>query len=473
MPSANAVRGLRTYGHIVPADALLEGYDQRLAELCKEFDVPGASVGLLDANGVASIATGVTNIATHVPTTPDTLFQIGSISKVYTATLVLRLADEGRIDLDAPVATLLPELSLGAQELQEGLTTRHLLTHTSGLDGDVFDDTGRGDDCLQRYVELLSSVGTCHPLGARFSYCNSGFVLAGRLLEHLHGAVWDEVLRSELLDPLGASATVTLPEEALLFRTAVSHVQTPDGALTPSPVWTYARALGPAGLICATAGDLLEFARLHLRDGATRDGHALLAPSTARAMRDHEVDVPAGWPGDSWGLGWIRYDWPGGPVVGHDGGTIGQRAHLRLVPSTGVAVAVLTNAPGGTFVARAVLRELLGEYGVQVPGPVQVAPRQPEDAVLARHVGRYGRTSETWDVSLDDNGLVATMSNAIVSGRVAAPQPVSVRLEWVEGSTFVHRQHDEMAITFTFAGDAEGRSTEMFTSRLNLRMEQP
>ena len=102
---------------------------------------------------------------------------------------------------------------------------RHLLTHTSGIDGDVFTDTGRGDDCLEKYVALLAEAAQNHPLGATWSYCNSGFSLAGRVIEKLTEGTWDAAIKERLVGPLGLTHTGTLPEEALLHRAAVGHVE--------------------------------------------------------------------------------------------------------------------------------------------------------------------------------------------------------------------------------------------------------
>src|SRR5690606_7323509 len=104
------------------------------------------------------------------------------------------------------------------------VTMRHLLAHTSGIDGDVFTDTGRGDDCVARYVDALADVPQNHPIGATFSYCNSGYVLMGRVVEQVTGLSWDAAIRERLVVPLGLERTVTLPEEALLHRAAVGHV---------------------------------------------------------------------------------------------------------------------------------------------------------------------------------------------------------------------------------------------------------
>ena len=158
------------------------------------------------------------------PATADSLFQIGSITKVWTATVVMQLVDEGLLELDTPVVEVLPELRLSDPDVTKSVTIRHLLTHTSGIDGDVFTDTGRGDDCLEKYVDLLAEAGQNHPLGATWSYCNSGFSLLGRVIEKLTGTTWDPALRDRLFTPLGLTRTVTLPEEALLHSAAVGHV---------------------------------------------------------------------------------------------------------------------------------------------------------------------------------------------------------------------------------------------------------
>ena len=96
------------------------------------------------------------NKDTGVEATTDSVFQIGSITKVWTATVAMQLVDEGLLDLDAPVADVLPELRLADPDVAKRVTMRHLLTHTSGIDGDVFTDTGRGDDCLEKYVAQLA-----------------------------------------------------------------------------------------------------------------------------------------------------------------------------------------------------------------------------------------------------------------------------------------------------------------------------
>src|SRR5439155_23358693 len=110
-----------------------------------------------------------------------------------------------------------------------------------------------------------------------------------------------------------------------------------------TPVWGIFRSCGPAGLIHATARDVIAFAKLHLADGVTADGTRVLSEQNARAMREPQVEVPDQWTlGSHWGLGWILMSWDGREVYGHDGNTLGQAGFLRIVPDAGIAIALLT-----------------------------------------------------------------------------------------------------------------------------------
>ena len=247
----------------------------------------------------------------------------------------MQLVDEGLLDLDAPVAEVLPGFRVADPDVTRSVTTRHLLAHTSGIDGDVFTDTGRGDECIERYVAGMADFAQNHPLGATWSYCNSGYVLAGRLVEHLTGMTWDAALRERLAAPLGLTHTVTLPEEALLHRTAVGHVGEPDEDPVPATSWALSRSMGPAGMVTASVEDVLTFARMHLDGGLAADGTRVLSAAAVEAMAAKEADLPDTYTlGDSWGLGWIRFGWDGERLLGHDGNTIGQSAFLRVLPFT-------------------------------------------------------------------------------------------------------------------------------------------
>ncbi len=385
---------------------------RRLTTLAERHHVPGAALGILRVrpgqdDEMAEVACGVLNKETGVEATTDSLFQIGSITKVWTATMAMQLVDEGMLDLDSPVAEVLPELRLADPDVTKQVTMRHLLTHTSGIDGDVFTDTGRGDDCVEKYVARLADVGQNHPLGATWSYCNSGFSLAGRVIEKLTGGTWDKALRDRILTPLSLEHTVTLPEEALLHRAAVGHVS--EGAEAPvrAPVWTLARSMGPAGLICSTPADVLAFARSHLTGGLAPGGTRLLTEASAAAMTDLQADLPDKFTlGDSWGLGWTRFGWNGRRLIGHDGNTFGQSAFLRLLPDEGLAVTLLTNGGNARDMYEDLYREIFAELaGVAMPQPLS-PPAEPVHADGRRHAGTYERASARLEVLVGADGPV-------------------------------------------------------------------
>ena len=300
-------------------------------------DIPGVTLAVKAADEVMESAAGILNLNTGIEATPDSLFQIGSITKTFTATLVMQLVDEGLVDLDKPARAYVPEFSLADREAAESITVRQLLCHTSGFDGEVFDDFGRGDDAVARYVEALRDRPQTFPPGRRFSYCNSEYCVLGRLVEHVRQLPsWDAALRRHLIEPLGLTHTVSLPEEAIMFRTAVGHVGAADGDTAGprvAPAWQLPRAMAPAGAaLCASARDLVEWAEFHLRGGVAANGARLLGAESAAAMCRAQTVLPEfddGFPHHSWGLGWQLSEFDGGRVFGHSGGTIGQTAMLR------------------------------------------------------------------------------------------------------------------------------------------------
>lgn len=398
-------------------------WQQRLEELMTLHTIPGAQVGVLrigqdGSDELLEVSHGVLSLGTGVGVTDDSLFQIGSISKVWTSSVVMRLVDEGLIDLDAPVIAVLPELRLADPDVQSMLTMRHLLTHTSGIDGDLFTDTGRGDDVLERFVGLLPDLEQLFPPGESWSYCNAGFVLAGRVIEAVTGLTWDDAIRTMLFEPLGLPNTVTLPEEALLRRVAVGHVEGPEGLPAPISTWNVPRSLGPAGGIMSTAADVLSFARMHMSGGVAADGTRVLLAETVQAMQDRHASLPPGAGGGemedaSWGLGWLRLAWSGVDLVGHSGGTWGQASVLRVLPAQGVAVVLLANGGDHEALFDTLSAELLAELtGIEKPVWSTEPPTASVIADPRTYVGEYASLTMRGTVVQHEQDLCLRMSAA-------------------------------------------------------------
>lgn len=404
---------------------------QRLDEACEERGVPGASLAVLRAGAIDAAASGVLNLDTGVEATVDSLFQIGSITKVWTTTLVMRLVEDGLVELDAPLRTYVPEFAVAEDGVSDRVTIRHLLTHSSGIDGDNFSDTGRGDDALEKYVATCASLRQVHPVGATMSYCNTGFSLLGRVIEVVTGEVWDTAIRRRLFDPLKLTHTATLPEEVLRFRAAMGHIK-PGDELVTAPMWGLPRTAGPAGAICSTAAEVVRFAQLHL-DGGTLDGERVLQPSSVEAMQEPQVAVPSGGVGTSaahWGLGWELFEWGGRRVIGHDGGTIGQAAFLRAVPDAGVAIALLTNGGSPIALFRDLFEPLLDELaGVELPAELS-PPAEPIAVDSAAYVGVYEREGASIRVEERGAALVAVQTTTGL-GSEMTPEPFELELHRV------------------------------------------
>lgn len=348
--------------------------------------VPGGVVGVLQGDERLLVASGSANVGTGVDATTDTLFQIGSISKVYTATLVLQLVHAGLVELDEPVRGALQEFRVRDDTATLTITPRQLLSHTSGIQGDHFLDCGRNPDALWRYVSTLEDVGQLHDPDDMFSYCNAGYGVLGRLVEEATGDHYSQALQRRLLRPLALDKTVTAAEQAIIHRVAAGHHHGPDGTATVAP-WVLSRFNAPVGGIIASADDVLTFAALHLRGGRSAEGRQVVPSKAIAEMCNGEVEVPG--TDDEWGLGWWLTRWGDTPVLGHDGDTAGQRAFLRVLPGLDAAVIVLTNSTRGTAVADDVLAHVGGSaFDCTPPPPPEPTP---EDLDPDRYTGIYER----------------------------------------------------------------------------------
>jgi CubicO group peptidase (beta-lactamase class C family) len=452
-----------------------EEMKERLDTWAARYYVAGASLGVMHGDDVRVVATGVINKNTGVEVTPGTLFQMGSITKLYTTTLIMQLIDEGRLELDAPAVTYLPDLRFGDEGETRRVTLRHLLTHTSGVDGDFFDDFGRGDDAVAKYVEACAKLPFVFPVGSMWSYCNAGFVVLGRIIEIITGGTWDAALRTRLLDPLGVKQTVTLPEEALLHNTAAGHFVAPSLEISLAPAWGMARCAAPAGATpCTTVADLLTFAKMHADGGTAADGKRLLSETSVRAMQESQFDLPVvPGPGAAhWGLGWMLFDWGGRRVIGHDGGTIGQIASLRALPEERFGVALLTNSsPTGGLLANRVIYWLFGQHlGIEMPER-PTPPESPPEIDVRPYVGVYERLGLRINIAERDGVLSATYTS---TGPLADMQPELPPMDLVpvERALFVER--NPYLGTFepvTFSGFENGRPRYFFSGRVARRVD--
>jgi CubicO group peptidase (beta-lactamase class C family) len=407
--------------------ALLDAarWQPKLEELLDRVGGPGALFAIMHGDDVVQCTAGVANIDSGEPITTDTLFHIASISKVFTATLVMQLVDEGKLDLDAPIRTYLPDFQVADPDATEHVTARQLLSHTSGIDGDKEDSFGRGDDALARYVESCSTLGQMFPLGATFSYCNSGFNILGRVVEVLREKSYDAALREHLFEPLGVERTGTLPEDLIWFPVATGH-RTEEKKTDAAYAWENERCHAPAGGVITTAADLLAFARLHLDRGVARDGTRILSAESAVAMLNPHVQVPdPNYGATHCGLGWERFIEPGMPdLFGHGGDLLGHHSRMWICPDARLAVVLMINGDGVDVVAEPLFREVLSEVGVTLP-PLPEPPVTAPQVDLDRFAGTYETVAVRLTFTPGDDRLHAHYK--LLSEELAAQLPESMR----------------------------------------------
>jgi CubicO group peptidase (beta-lactamase class C family) len=420
-------------------DELRDQLPHDLSRLAAEHDVPGVSVAVLIGDEVVEATSGVLNTRTRVPVTPDSLFMIQSITKVLTATLVMQLVDESLLALDDPVQDVLPDFRTADAEISGEITVRHLLTHTGGFEGDLWAATTAGPDALQRFVADLVSQASQHTRpGQRFSYCNAGFGVLGRIVEVMRRSTYEDAVRHHLAEPLGIDELAFSADQALAFGTAIGHVRSdPDADLRPLRSWAVMPPSNPAAgnQLAMSARGLLAVARMHLSDGRAPGGTSVLSSSSARLMRERQVDHPAavGAPSGH-GLGWWL---DRGGLVEHGGGSTGVAAMLRTAPQQQVAAAVVTNAESGAALIDELLEPWFGDLVGITPKITLPTPPRPELTFDARpHLGRYALRQRQLDLARDvrdgrlwlsDTPLADSLEMARLAGTVASTQRLELR----------------------------------------------
>jgi len=385
--------------------SLLKDLPKLLNHGIRRHDVPGASLAIHRRGRRYETAAGVLNVDTGVKTTPDSVFQIGSITKIFTTTLIMQLVDEGLIDLDTPVRKYLPGFRVADPGVSRTVTPRQFLSHTSGIEGDLFVDTGCGSDSIARLQDMGTMLPNLFSPGERLSYCNFGFAMLGRIIEVLTGRTWDHAIRERLFTPLGMEHALTLPEDTLRYRAAMGHVTDQKGRVRLSPMPWLSHGQKAAGATpMMSAPDLIRFAVMHMERGKSASGERILMARSVQEMQRAQFRLRGAFARgiNAWGLGWMLMRWSGKRIIGHDGGTVGQYAFLRIVPEEDLAIVLLTNGGDAGGLYEELYRTLLkGLARIDIPQVPEVDEalneRLGED--LSRYTGSYRNIEGITEIS--------------------------------------------------------------------------
>lgn len=391
--------------------------------VAEKWAVPGGAVVVVDRRGeVFSHRFGHADVAEDIPVAPHHRFEIGSISKVFTSIVVLRLCRLGLVQLDEPVCSSLDWLPEPLRA--DDITIRRLLNHTAGIVASV-------DALPDEIAQVASFTGEVSPAppGTFFHYSNLGYILLGLVVRQVSGRRLVELVRELVLEPLGMTSTIACVTHADYPSMARGYQPlhddrpwAPGGALAGAP---WLEVAGADGNVAATVSDLGRFARMLLGRGTLDDALVLegadFSTMTTSTAPDGEdvLALPGVPPTDTsrYGLGINVERADGRTVLSHGGGMVGYASFLWADLDEGVAVCVVTNANGDSPVAEAIARCVAAER--RVPGTVHPEALDPRwwPASLLEHEGLVGRFTD------DTKGLASQ----------AGPSEIEVRIEDRDG----------------------------------------
>lgn len=382
--------------------------DRQLRALVHDQALFGLAAGVvIDGHLVWSAGYGVRERDGDDPVTRDTVFRVGSLTKVLTAIAILRLRDRGVLQLDDAAAEHLPELRSLAYRSDDAreITIRELLTHSAGLPRNADVSTRAAPLAGETLLAALDGLGFANPGGTEVSYSNLGYQILGLLIGRATSTPYTEYMRREILGPLGMKSATFDPGSVPPARLAVGY-EVRHGEFVERSRPTPLGAAAAAGELWASVPDLAALAAFELDAWPPRGGpdHGVLKRATVResqevgllsALRARVVDEGKGIEAHATasGIGWqVREDCRLGRVVWHNGGLDGHRAALYMLPERGVAVILLSNTEYPLDATARTVLGLMSSSGGLVERTPATAPEL--DALAGAWHGLLG----SWDI---------------------------------------------------------------------------
>jgi CubicO group peptidase (beta-lactamase class C family) len=391
-------------------DALIRFADSKM----REHNIPGAAIGIVDNGTIATRGLGITNVEEPLPVTDHTVFPIASISKTFAATAMMRLVEQGRVDLKAPVRKYLPDFKVRDEQVSREATVWHLLTHSGGWEGQI-SGPERGEDTLRNFVAtVMADNMQIAPPSAAWSYNNAGYSVAGHLIEAITKTSINRAMRDLIFTPLGLTHAGTTSGDFIVNRFAAGHVQRNEVASLMRP-YTHATSVTSGGIgVCID--DLMTYAKFHLGDGTNQRGERILTAASMDQMKTPQLEKQS--TDDAIGIGWHIRRIGSARVLGQGGTAGGHILVLSIVPERNFAIGILTNAQNGWRLIQEVEREALRAYhglaygrnqAIAHRGLVETLPhvepleRQPD---YKQYTGKYQRPMNSVDVRIENGTLL-------------------------------------------------------------------
>jgi CubicO group peptidase (beta-lactamase class C family) len=334
------------------------GLDAYITKAIETWRIPGLSVAIVRNDSVIyTKGFGVLTVGSPTPANERTLFEIGSSSKAFTATLAAMMVSDGKMRWDERLVTYLPDFRMYDAVANEGVTLRDALTHRSGIARGELAWLGSGlnrEQVLHRVRFLKPET----PFRSRYSYQNMMFLAAGEAEAKVAGTPWENLVTQRIFTPLGMTSTVASSKGLTNKNVATGHGQDREAAFA-QPGFN-AENIAPAGAILSNAVDMAQWLRFQLNDGMVA-GKRLVSSAALRETHTPQMIVPSGGGAaastdsvpathfTTYGMGWFIEDYYGALVWQHGGNTPGMTAAVGMLPEKHFGVAILTNMQSATL----------------------------------------------------------------------------------------------------------------------------
>jgi serine beta-lactamase-like protein LACTB len=381
---------------VAPYAAAASELEALIAHEVADKRLPALSIALIDDQRVVwARGFGFQDRDRKVPATAETVYRVGSVSKLFTDVAVMQLVEDGKLTLDTPLMKYVPDFKPGTKPEFKPVTLRMLMAHRSGLIreppvGNYFDPS---EPTLKKTVASLNGIELVYPPGERTKYSNGGIGLVGYALQKSQGEKFERYVKRRVLDPLGMTSSVFEPTPPVTKNLADAVMWTVHGREFPAPTFELGEA--PAGCMYSTVLDLAKFASCVFAGGKV-GGEQLLKPESLAEMLRPQFAKEGDKEG--FGLGFHFSDLDGHKRIGHGGAIYGFATDLSLLPDRKLGVVVVCSRDVANTVMNRVsefaLRAMLAaKEGKPLPKPEMTSPLSPDEArALA---GRY-RSGDDW-----------------------------------------------------------------------------
>ena len=355
----------------------IDSLEHDIQSRMQDAHVPGLALCTLkDCEILYANGFGVMSVESGQPVTPETIFRIGSTTKPLTGTAAMRLVEQGKLDLDAPMTHYVEWLTFSEPGVAECVTLRMLLSHTSGLSNEAEPFGSRDPQGLEMYMRYqLPHLPMFAPPGRVYSYSNPGLNLVGYILESVTGKHYADLMHELVFEPLSMTRSTFDPLVAMTYPVAQSHDLSHDGTLTVRHRFADNVAHYPSGFAMSTVLDLANFAIMQMSEGMFQ-GQRILSPELVSMMQMPQVQLQTV-DATGYGLTLASHSYKGIHTVGHDGGITAFVCKFFLVPESGVAVIMLMNRGGLDIdgITNSILDKLL-DLPQQSSQPLAVEPHR-------------------------------------------------------------------------------------------------